>query len=49
MQVMLLGDSDEYSADKIMKVTVAFNRFASGLKERMPRYVILRSDFIKSQ
>ncbi|KAK7412686.1 hypothetical protein VNO78_04238 [Psophocarpus tetragonolobus] len=36
-KVMLLGHSDEYSADRIMKVTVAFNRFASGLIERMPR------------
>jgi len=37
LQVMLLGHSDEYSADKVMKVTVAFNRFASDLIERMPR------------
>ncbi|TKY72181.1 putative pectate lyase 2 [Spatholobus suberectus] len=36
-KVMLLGHSDEYTADKIMKVTIAFNRFASGLIERMPR------------
>ncbi|XP_028755247.1 putative pectate lyase 2 [Neltuma alba] len=36
-KVMLLGHSDEYTADRIMKVTVAFNRFASGLIERMPR------------
>ncbi|XP_068496349.1 putative pectate lyase 2 [Phaseolus vulgaris] len=36
-KVMLLGHSDEYSADKVMKVTVAFNRFASDLIERMPR------------
>ncbi|KAK7332349.1 hypothetical protein VNO80_29100 [Phaseolus coccineus] len=36
-KVMLLGHSDEYSADKVMKVTVAFNRFASNLIERMPR------------
>lgn len=41
MQVMLLGHSDEYTADKIMKVTVAFNRFASGLVERMPRYIYI--------
>jgi len=37
LQVMLLGHSDEYTADKKMKVTIAFNRFASGLIERMPR------------
>ncbi|KHN40868.1 Putative pectate lyase 2 [Glycine soja] len=36
-KVMLLGHSDEYTADKVMRVTVAFNRFASGLIERMPR------------
>ncbi|XP_061345534.1 putative pectate lyase 2 [Gastrolobium bilobum] len=36
-EVMLLGHSDEYSADRIMRVTVAFNHFASGLVERMPR------------
>ncbi|KAG4956277.1 hypothetical protein AAZX31_15G105500 [Glycine max] len=36
-KVMLLGHSDEYTADKKMKVTIAFNRFASGLIERMPR------------
>jgi pectate lyase len=37
VQVMLLGHSDDYTADKIMKVTIVFNRFASGLIERMPR------------
>ncbi|KAF7840603.1 putative pectate lyase 2 [Senna tora] len=37
-KVMLLGHSDEYTADRIMKVTVAFNKFGSGLIERMPRY-----------
>ncbi|KAI4298725.1 hypothetical protein L6164_032249 [Bauhinia variegata] len=36
-KVMLLGHSDDYAADRIMKVTVAFNRFGSGLIERMPR------------
>ncbi|KAK4259035.1 hypothetical protein QN277_005411 [Acacia crassicarpa] len=36
-KVMLLGHNDEFTADRIMKVTVAFNRFASGLVERMPR------------
>ncbi|KAK7245889.1 hypothetical protein RIF29_40743 [Crotalaria pallida] len=36
-KVMLLGHNDEYSADRVMKVTVAFNRFASGLIQRMPR------------
>ncbi|KAI9124268.1 hypothetical protein K1719_005568 [Acacia pycnantha] len=36
-KVMLLGHSDGYKADKVMKVTIAFNHFASGLYERMPR------------
>ncbi|KAK6265011.1 hypothetical protein SCA6_020445 [Theobroma cacao] len=36
-KVMLLGHSDKFTADKVMKVTVAFNRFGEGLIERMPR------------
>ncbi|KAF3451747.1 hypothetical protein FNV43_RR07843 [Rhamnella rubrinervis] len=36
-KVMLLGHNDKYSADKIMRVTVVFNRFGAGLIERMPR------------
>ncbi|KAG6754607.1 hypothetical protein POTOM_040399 [Populus tomentosa] len=36
-KVMLLGHNDGYTADKVMKVTIAFNRFGSGLIERMPR------------
>ncbi|XP_061340780.1 putative pectate lyase 2 [Gastrolobium bilobum] len=36
-KVMLLGHNDDYSTDRIMKVTVAFNRFARGLIQRMPR------------
>ncbi|XP_050218872.1 putative pectate lyase 2 [Mercurialis annua] len=36
-KVMLLGHNDGYSADKVMKVTIAFNRFGTGLIERMPR------------
>ncbi|GLJ28732.1 hypothetical protein SUGI_0566250 [Cryptomeria japonica] len=35
-KVMLLGHSDDYTADKAMKVTVAFNHFGPGLTERMP-------------
>uniref|UniRef100_A0A7N0TVK1 Pectate lyase n=1 Tax=Kalanchoe fedtschenkoi TaxID=63787 RepID=A0A7N0TVK1_KALFE len=34
---MLLGHNDQFSADKIMRVTVAFNRFGAGCIERMPR------------
>ncbi|KAH0970024.1 hypothetical protein GBA52_022180 [Prunus armeniaca] len=36
-KVMLLGHNDNFSADKGMKVTIAFNRFGAGLIERMPR------------
>ncbi|KAJ8761772.1 hypothetical protein K2173_004583 [Erythroxylum novogranatense] len=36
-KVMLLGHSDQYSTDKVMKVTVVFNHFGPGLVERMPR------------
>ncbi|KAI4298724.1 hypothetical protein L6164_032248 [Bauhinia variegata] len=36
-KVMLLGHDDRYAADKIMRVTIAFNRFGRGLIERMPR------------
>ncbi|KAG9140181.1 hypothetical protein Leryth_015798, partial [Lithospermum erythrorhizon] len=35
--VMLLGADDSYSADEIMQVTVAFNRFGRNLIQRMPR------------
>ncbi|XP_057822960.1 pectate lyase 1-like [Cryptomeria japonica] len=38
--VMLLGHSDDYRADKAMKVTVAFNHFGPGLIERMPRLTL---------
>ncbi|KAM1797142.1 hypothetical protein ACFX11_037292 [Malus domestica] len=36
-KVMLLGHNDNFSADKNMRVTIAFNRFGAGLVERMPR------------
>ncbi|KAI4376418.1 hypothetical protein MLD38_014183 [Melastoma candidum] len=36
-KVMLLGHSDDFTADKGMQVTVAFNRFGEDLMERMPR------------
>ncbi|XP_039016502.1 probable pectate lyase 16 [Hibiscus syriacus] len=36
-KVMLLGHSDDFIADEVMKVTVVFNRFGEGLIERMPR------------
>ncbi|CAN6449294.1 unnamed protein product [Victoria cruziana] len=36
-KVMLLGHSDSYTRDKDMQVTVAFNHFAEGLVQRMPR------------
>lgn len=37
-QVMLLGHQDGYTADKVMKTTVAFNHFGPQLVQRMPRY-----------
>ncbi|KAL2246881.1 pectate lyase [Sesamum indicum] len=36
-KVMLLGHSDEYTQDKNMQVTIAFNHFGEGLVQRMPR------------
>ncbi|KAJ4975524.1 hypothetical protein NE237_000630 [Protea cynaroides] len=36
-EVMLLGHNDGYTADKIMKVTVAYNFFGPGCNHRMPR------------
>ncbi|KAG9156900.1 hypothetical protein Leryth_015489 [Lithospermum erythrorhizon] len=36
-KVMLFGHKDYFAEDKIMKVTVVFNRFGPGLIQRMPR------------
>ncbi|XP_052203557.1 putative pectate lyase 2 [Diospyros lotus] len=36
-KVMLLGHDDNYIEDKIMRVTLVFNHFGSGLVQRMPR------------
>lgn len=36
-KVILLGHSDSYSADKIMRVTLVYNHFGPGLIQRMPR------------
>ncbi|EXC31407.1 hypothetical protein L484_017690 [Morus notabilis] len=36
-KVMLLGHSDEYTQDKDMQATIAFNHFGEGLVQRMPR------------
>ncbi|KAF6173257.1 hypothetical protein GIB67_026952 [Kingdonia uniflora] len=36
-KVMLFGHDDHFAADKIMKITVAFNHFGPGLVQRMPR------------
>ncbi|CAN0896327.1 Probable pectate lyase 5 [Linum grandiflorum] len=36
-KVMLLGHSDDFTRDKIMQVTIAFNHFGEGLVQRMPR------------
>lgn len=37
LQVMLFGHNDDFTADKIMKVTVVFNHFGHDLVQRMPR------------
>ena len=34
---MLLGNNDLYTQDKNMKVTIAYNHFGEGLRQRMPR------------
>ncbi|KAK4489848.1 hypothetical protein RD792_000493 [Penstemon davidsonii] len=36
-EVMLFGASDSYKKDQIMQITLAFNHFGKGLKQRMPR------------
>ncbi|XP_008776911.1 putative pectate lyase 2 isoform X2 [Phoenix dactylifera] len=36
-KVLLLGHQDGFDADKVMKVTVVFNRFGPHLVQRMPR------------
>ncbi|XP_050256611.1 probable pectate lyase 5 [Quercus robur] len=36
-KVILLGHADDYTADKSMKVTIAFNHFGEGLTQRLPR------------
>jgi pectate lyase len=36
-EVMLLGHSDSFSDDKVMKVTVAFNHFGPNCVQRLPR------------
>ncbi|PSS04689.1 Pectate lyase [Actinidia chinensis var. chinensis] len=36
-KVMLLGHNDQNTEDKVMRVTIVFNRFGSGLIQRMPR------------
>ncbi|WOL13351.1 hypothetical protein Cni_G22121 [Canna indica] len=36
-KVMLLGHDDDFSQDKTMRVTVAFNRFGPNCNQRMPR------------
>ncbi|KAM4107484.1 hypothetical protein ACB094_04G149000 [Castanea mollissima] len=51
-KVMLLGHSDDCTADKSMKVTIAFNHFGEGLTQRIPRirhgYVhVVNNDYTK--
>ena len=38
-KVMLLGHDDDYKDDKIMKVTVVYNRFGPNCHQRMPRLI----------
>ncbi|KAL6865122.1 hypothetical protein ACP4OV_016273 [Aristida adscensionis] len=50
-KAMLLGHSDDFSEDKNMQVTVAFNRFGPGLVQRMPRcrfglFQVINNDYI---
>ncbi|KAJ0989406.1 hypothetical protein J5N97_007762 [Dioscorea zingiberensis] len=42
-KVMLFGHKDGFTADKKMKVTVAFNRFAHDLIQRMPRHAFVEA------
>ncbi|KAK6133011.1 hypothetical protein DH2020_033302 [Rehmannia glutinosa] len=37
-EVMLMGHSDDFVADKNMQVTIAFNYFGEGLVQRIPRH-----------
>jgi len=37
IQVMLFGASNDYTEDKIMQITLAFNHFGKRLVQRMPR------------
>ncbi|KAK4492437.1 hypothetical protein RD792_003247, partial [Penstemon davidsonii] len=36
-EVMLLGHSDTNARDRVMQVTIAYNHFGEGLRQRMPR------------
>ncbi|KAL0395735.1 UNVERIFIED_CONTAM: Pectate lyase [Sesamum calycinum] len=36
-RIAMMGHSDEYTQDKNMQVTIAFNHFGEGLVQRMPR------------
>ncbi|KAM5588905.1 putative pectate lyase 8 [Rosa sericea] len=49
-KVMLLGHNDAYTQDKVMQVTVAYNRFGQGLGQRMPHcrhgsFHVLNNDY----
>jgi pectate lyase len=51
-QVMLLGHCDKNAADTKMQVTVAFNHFAEGCVQRMPRcrygfFHVVNNDYTK--
>uniref|UniRef100_A0A0D9ZWU2 Pectate lyase n=1 Tax=Oryza glumipatula TaxID=40148 RepID=A0A0D9ZWU2_9ORYZ len=53
-KAILLGHNDDYTDDKAMQVTVAFNRFGPGLVQRMPRcrfglFHVINNDYIAWQ
>ena len=39
-KVMLLGHDDGFATDRLMRVTVAFNRFGPNVNQRMPRSIL---------
>ncbi|KAF8666363.1 hypothetical protein HU200_053466 [Digitaria exilis] len=50
-KAVLLGHSDVFTQDKVMRVTVAFNRFGPGLVQRMPRcrlglFHVINNDYV---
>jgi pectate lyase len=48
VQVMLFGAHNTDTGDREMEVTVAFNKFGSGLTQRMPRFVMGKTEMVNS-